>query len=88
MLEHGHRNVGRKHRDPPLRVADARIAAIAEHCPFERDVGRVVVRLLDFGPEIEIGERSLKMFLDKGELPGRKARAAAQVAETETSDPF
>ncbi len=29
---------------------------------------------------IEIGERSLKTFLDKGELPGRKARAAAQAA--------
>ena len=29
---------------------------------------------------IEIGERSLKTFLDKGELPGRKARTAAQTA--------
>ena len=39
---------------------------------------------------IEIGERSLKAFLDKGELPGRKAaKAAAQVAGTESGgDPF
>ena len=38
---------------------------------------------------IEIGERSLKTFLDKGELPGRKARAAAQAAMTEPGkDPF
>ena len=29
---------------------------------------------------IEIGERGLKTFLDKGGLPGRKARAAAQAA--------
>ncbi len=39
---------------------------------------------------IEIGERSLKAFLDKGELPGRKtAKGAAQAAETESGgDPF
>ena len=33
---------------------------------------------------IEIGERSLKVFLDKGELPGRKAAAnVAQAAAPE-----
>ena len=33
---------------------------------------------------IEMGERSLKVFLDKGELPGRKAaKLAAQVGGTE-----
>ena len=39
---------------------------------------------------IEIGERSLKAFLDKGELPGRKAaKVAAQAAGTESGeDPF
>ena len=39
---------------------------------------------------IEIGERSLKAFLDKGELPGRKAtKSAAQAAGTEPGgDPF
>ena len=38
---------------------------------------------------IEIGERSLKTFLDKGELPGRKGKAVAQAAGTEAgSDPF
>ena len=38
---------------------------------------------------IEIGERSLKTFLDKGELPGRKAKAAAQAAMAEPGkDPF
>ena len=39
---------------------------------------------------IEIGERSLKAFLDKGELPGRKAaRLAAQTAGIESGgDPF
>ncbi len=38
---------------------------------------------------IEIGERSLKTFLDKGELPGRKARAAVQTAMAEPGqDPF
>ena len=38
---------------------------------------------------IEIGERSLKTFLDKGELPGRKARTAAQTAVAEPGrDPF
>ena len=39
---------------------------------------------------IEIGERSLKACLDKGELPGRKAaKAAAQSAGTESGgDPF
>ena len=39
---------------------------------------------------IEIGERSLKTFLDKGELPGRKtAKSVAQAAETESGgDPF
>ncbi len=38
---------------------------------------------------IEIGERSLKTFLDKGELPGRKAKAVAQAAGAEEGrDPF
>ena len=39
---------------------------------------------------IEIGERSLKGFLDKGELPGRKAaKVAAQASGTESGgDPF
>ena len=39
---------------------------------------------------IEIGERSLKVFLDKGELPGRKAtKAVAQAAGTDSGgDPF
>ncbi len=39
---------------------------------------------------IEIGERSLKAFLDKGELPGRKAsKTVAQGAGTESaSEPF
>ena len=38
---------------------------------------------------IEIGERSLRTFLDKGELPGRKARTAAQTAMAEPGrDPF
>ena len=38
---------------------------------------------------IEIGERSLKVFLDKGELPGRKAKAVAQASRAEEGrDPF
>ena len=39
---------------------------------------------------VEIGERSLKAFLDKGELPGRKAaKAAEQAAATDAEeDPF
>ena len=39
---------------------------------------------------IEIGERSLKAFLDKGELPGRRAaKAIAQASGTESgNDPF
>ena len=39
---------------------------------------------------VEIGERSLKAFLDKGELPGRKAaKAAEQAAATDAKeDPF
>ena len=38
---------------------------------------------------IEIGERSLKTFLDRGELPGRKARTAVQTAMAEPGrDPF
>ena len=39
---------------------------------------------------IEIGERSLKVFLDKGELPGRKvAASAAKAALPEPDgDPF
>ena len=39
---------------------------------------------------VEIGERSLKAFLDKGELPGRKAaKAAEQTAATDAEeDPF
>ena len=39
---------------------------------------------------VEIGERSLKVFLDKGELPGRKAAASvAQAALPEPDgDPF
>ena len=39
---------------------------------------------------IEIGERSLKLFLEKGELPGRKSAArVAQAAAPETgNDPF
>ena len=39
---------------------------------------------------IEIGERSLKVFLEKGELPGRKtAKAVAQTAGTAPGrDPF
>ena len=33
---------------------------------------------------IELGERSLKVFLDKGELPGRKAaKVAAQMMDSE-----
>ena len=34
---------------------------------------------------VEIGERSLKVFLDKGELPGRKA--AASVAKAALPEP-
>lgn len=39
---------------------------------------------------IELGERSLKVFLDKGELPGRKAaKVAAQIGGTEPEgEPF
>ena len=39
---------------------------------------------------IEMGERSLKAFLDKGELPGRKAaKAAAQIGGGDSEgDPF
>ena len=39
---------------------------------------------------IEIGERSLKAFLDKGELPGRRAAksVANATALEEGSDPF
>lgn len=39
---------------------------------------------------IEIGERSLKTFLDKGELPGRKAAksVANATASGEGGDPF
>ena len=34
---------------------------------------------------IELGERSLRVFLDKGELPGRKAaKAVAQVMDSES----
>ena len=34
---------------------------------------------------IELGERSLKVFLDKGELPGRKAaKVAAQMMDSES----
>ena len=39
---------------------------------------------------VEIGERSLKSFLDKGELPGRRAtKAVAQAAMPDAGeDPF
>ena len=39
---------------------------------------------------VEIGERSLKAFLDKGEFPGRRAaKAVAQSAMTDAEkDPF
>lgn len=39
---------------------------------------------------IEIGERSLKLFLEKGELPGRKSTpSVAQAAAPQTgNDPF
>ena len=39
---------------------------------------------------IDMGERSLKVFLDKGELPGRKAaKVAAQVGGTKLEgEPF
>ena len=39
---------------------------------------------------VEIGERSLKAFLEKGELPGRRAaKSVAQAAGAESgSDPF
>ena len=34
---------------------------------------------------IELGERSLRVFLDKGELPGRKAaKVAAQMMDSES----
>ena len=36
---------------------------------------------------IEMGERSLKAFLDKGELPGRKAAVRAALPE-QGGDPF
>ena len=39
---------------------------------------------------VEIGERSLKAFLDKGEFPGRRAaKAVAQAAMADAEeDPF
>ena len=42
------------------------------------------------GRGIEIGERSLKAFLDKGELPGRKAAksVANATSSEEGGDPF
>ena len=42
------------------------------------------------GTGIEIGERSLKAFLDKGELPGRKTvkSVAGATASAEGRDPF
>ena len=56
VLEHGRRDVGGQHLDPPVCVADAGPAAMAEHRLFQRNPGRVVVRLFDLTAQARIGD--------------------------------
>ena len=92
--------------DIDFEAIDADLAKLAAPKLSLRDVlNRLRVRLLEQRAKgvtvtqmhevlnargVEIGERSLKVFLDKGELPGRKAAASvAQAALPEPDgDPF
>ena len=75
---------------PKLSLKDV-LDRLRERMLEQRAKGVTVAQMHDVlkARGIEIGERSLKTFLDKGELPGRKARTAAQAAMAEPGqDPF
>ena len=75
---------------PKLSLKDV-LDRLRERMLEQRAKGVTVAQMHEVlkGRGIEIGERSLKTFLDKGELPGRKARTAAQTAMAEPGqDPF
>ena len=76
---------------PKLSLKDV-LDRLRERMLEQRAKGVTVVQMHEVlkSRGIEIGERSLKAFLDKGELPGRKAaKVAAQAAGTESGeDPF
>ena len=79
----------------PRSQTTARYARLAND-PVKSAANRIASRIADVRHEvlrargIEIGERSLKTFLDKGELPGRRAATAvARAAQADAgSDPF
>ena len=56
VLEHGRHEVGGQHVDLSVAIADAGAGAMAEHRLLQRHPGRVVVRLLDPGPQLGIGD--------------------------------
>ncbi len=76
---------------PKLSLKDV-LDRLRERMLEQRAKGVTVVQMHEVlkSRGIEIGERSLKAFLDKGALPGRKAaKVAAQAAGTESGgDPF
>ena len=76
---------------PKLSLKDV-LDRLRERMVEQRSKGVTVAQMHEVlkAQGIEIGERSLKVFLDKGELPGRKtAKAVAQAAASETGgDPF
>ena len=76
---------------PKLSLTDV-LDRLRERMVEQRAKGVTVAQMHEVlkAQGIEIGERSLKAFLEKGELPGRKtAKAVAQAAGTESGgDPF
>ena len=76
---------------PKLSLKDV-LDRLRERMVEQRAKGVTVAQIHEVltGRGIEIGERSLKAFLDKGELPGRKtAKSMANAtASAEGGDPF
>ena len=76
---------------PKLSLKDV-LDRLRERMLEQRARGVTVVQMHEVltARGIEIGERSLKAFLDKGELPGRRAAksVARATASEEGGDPF
>ena len=76
---------------PKLSLKDV-LDRLRERMLEQREKGVTVAQMHEVlkAQGIELGERSLKAFLDKGELPGRRVAKAASRAMTpeEGKDPF
>jgi transposase len=72
---------------PPKLSLKEVLDRLRERMLEQRSRGVTVAQMHEVLKErgIELGERSLKVFLDKGELPGRKAaKVAAQIGGTDS----